>query len=71
MLFASHALPASTLPAHGFLRLPDVLKVIPVSRSTWYKGISEGKYPQPTHLGPNLSVWKVQEIRDLIEKLGQ
>ncbi|MBC7981227.1 MAG: AlpA family phage regulatory protein [Armatimonadetes bacterium] len=34
----------------GYLRLPHVLKIIPVSQSTWYRGIRSGRYPQPVKL---------------------
>ena len=30
-----------TLPAVGFVRLADVLKLIPVGKSAWYAGIKE------------------------------
>lgn len=35
----------TSLPETGFLRLPSVFKLIPVSRSTWWDGIREGRYP--------------------------
>ena len=56
------------LPNEGFIRLPKVLEIIPVSRSEWYAGIASGKYPAPTKLGPNMSAWNVKDIRKLINK---
>lgn len=57
-----------TLPETGFVRLPDVLKAFPVSKSTWWAGIKEGRYPKPVKLGPKITAWRVEDIRTLIDK---
>ena len=36
----------NTLPETGFMRLPEVLRFIPVARSTWWAGVKSGKFPQ-------------------------
>ena len=41
-----------TLPEIGFVRLPQILAVFPVGRSTWWKGVAEGRYPAAVKLGP-------------------
>jgi predicted DNA-binding transcriptional regulator AlpA len=56
------------LPETGFVRLPQVLSVFPVSRSTWWAGVKVGKYPQPVKLGPNTTAWRAEDIRSLIAK---
>lgn len=58
---------SSSLPEVGFVRLPDVLKVYPVSKSHWWTGVKEGRYPKPVKLGPKITAWRVEDIRDLIE----
>jgi predicted DNA-binding transcriptional regulator AlpA len=59
------------LPETGFVRLPIVLKVIPVSRATWWQGIREGRYPRGYKLGGTRSTgWRVEDIRALIQKLS-
>ncbi len=55
-----------TLPDEGYVRLPLVLAVFPVSRSTWWTGVKCGKYPQPVKLGPNTTAWRVEDIRQLL-----
>jgi predicted DNA-binding transcriptional regulator AlpA len=45
-----------------FLRLPQVLKRYPVSKSTWWKGIREGKYPKPVKLSERTSAWRESDI---------
>lgn len=56
-----------SLPETGFVRLPAILEVIPVSKSTWWKGVKEGRYPRPVKLGPRITAWEVGSIRALIE----
>lgn len=54
------------LPTEGFVRLPTVLSVYPVSKTTWWRGIRSGKFPEPVRLGPGIIAWDVSEIRALI-----
>jgi prophage regulatory protein len=58
------------LPKAGFVRLPSVLAPngpIPVSKSTWWAGIKDGRFPRPVKLGARITVWRVEDIRALIE----
>lgn len=59
-----------TLPETGFLRLPEVLKVFPVSKSTWWAGVKEGHFPKGIKLGPKMTAWRVEDIRELISNLS-
>ena len=61
---------SSALPATGFLRLPAVLTLIPVGRSTWWAGIKSGRYPKPVKLGPRMSAWRAEDVRSLIASFG-
>lgn len=58
------------LPSTGFLREKQVLQFIPISRSAWWNGVKEGRYPAPVKLGPRTSAWRVEDIRALINKLA-
>lgn len=67
-----------TLPETGFLRLPSIIgnprndppipAIIPVSKSTWWAGVKSGRFPKPVKLGPRITVWRVEDIRDLIDQ---
>ena len=59
--------PRPVLPDAGFLRLPQVLTLIPISRSSWWDGIKKGKYPQGIKLGTRTTVWRAEDIRALID----
>jgi prophage regulatory protein len=50
----------------GLLRLPAILKLIPVSRSTWWAGVRSGRFPQPIKLGPRITAWRAEDIAALI-----
>ncbi len=54
------------LPETGFVRLPNILKVFPVSKSTWWAGVKEGRFPKPVKLSEKISAWKVEDIKELI-----
>ena len=58
--------PRPALPETGFVRLPQILSLIPISRSTWWAGIREGKFPKGIKLGTKTTVWRAEDIRDLI-----
>jgi prophage regulatory protein len=52
----------------GLLRLPDVLRLYPVSRSAWYQGIKEGKHPAPLKLaGGRTAAWRLADVLRLID----
>lgn len=57
-------------PRTGLVRLSQILAPngpIPVSKSTWWQGVKDGRFPQPMKLGPRTTVWRVEDIRDLFE----
>lgn len=54
----------------SFLRLPDVLKIIPISRATWYEGVKKGRFPAPVKLGPRVSLWRRSDIDKLVEDIA-
>ncbi len=58
------------LPDTGFVRLPIILKVIPVGKSSWWAGCKTGRFPQPVKLGPRTTAWKTEDIRKLISTLN-
>ena len=58
--------PRLSLPETGFVRLPQILSLIPISRSAWWAGIREGKFPKGIKLGTKTTVWRAEDIRALI-----
>jgi prophage regulatory protein len=59
--------PERELPKTGYLRLKTVLAFYPVGRSTWYRGVAEGRFPKPVALSARTKGYPVEEIKKLIE----
>ena len=73
---------SNSLPETGFVRLSQILgnpkatppipAIIPVSKSTWFTGVKDGRYPKPSKkFGPRISAYHVDDIRKLIESAGE
>jgi prophage regulatory protein len=50
----------------GFMRLPDILAIFPVSKSTWWAGVKIQRYPQPVKIGPRMTAWRKSDITKLL-----
>jgi predicted DNA-binding transcriptional regulator AlpA len=53
------------------IRLSTVLTMLPISKSSWFNGIRDGRFPQPVKLGPRTSAWRERDILELIEHGAQ
>jgi len=58
------------LPETGFIRLPEVLQLIPISKSSWWAGVKSGRYPAAVKLSERTTYWRVEDIRALIQSAG-
>ncbi len=66
------------LPETGFLRLQDIIGnpkkgikgIIPVSRTTWWRGVKKGIYPQPVKISARTTAWRVEDIKELVTRLA-
>ena len=58
------------IPVTGFLRLPQILTLIPVGKSSWWRGVKTGRYPKPVKLAPRTTAWRAEDITALMERLG-
>jgi prophage regulatory protein len=60
-----HSAPVATHlpePARLFARLPTVLRVTGLGRSTIYRLIGSGDFPAPVHLGPRAVAWRWSDL---------
>jgi len=55
------------LPEGGLVRIKQVLRFVPVSRSTWWAGVKDGRFPKPFKLSERVTVWRVSDIRAVLE----
>ena len=58
------------IPSTGFLRLPQVLAIIPISKSAWWAGCKDGRYPKPIKLAARTTAWRAEDIAALVQHLG-
>ncbi len=58
----------ANIPETGLMRIKQVLKFIPVSRSSWWAGVKVGRFPQPIKLSERVTVWRASDIRNLVEE---
>jgi predicted DNA-binding transcriptional regulator AlpA len=56
-----------TIPETGFLRLHQILRIIPVGKSTWWAGVKSGRFPKPVKLGPRTTAWRAEVIAALVK----
>lgn len=62
----------TTTQADHLLRVePHITERLRISRSAWWKGVKEGRYPQGIKLSPRVTVWKSSDIDSLIASLGK
>jgi len=64
------------LPEIGYLRVaqivgdpkanPPIPPIIPISKSAWWAGVSDGRFPKSIKLSERVTVWRVEDIRELI-----
>lgn len=59
-----------TIPDTGFIRLPEVLSVIPIGKTCWWEGVKSGRYPKPVKLSKRCTAWRAEDIHLLIQRLG-
>jgi predicted DNA-binding transcriptional regulator AlpA len=64
--------PQHSMPEIGYVRQsPLIPAIFPFSQATLWRKVKAGTFPQPVKLGPRITAWKVEDIRDWIEHLGR
>lgn len=61
----------SPIPTYGFLRLPQILAIFPISKSSWWEGCRTGRYPKPVKLAARTTVWRAEDIAALVDSLSR
>lgn len=51
----------------GYIRLPEILQLFPIGKSTWWEGVRIQKYPRPVKLGARITAWRKSDILKLLE----
>lgn len=60
-----------SLEDKALLRLPRVLSLVGVSRSSWWAGVKAGKFPAAIKVSPRVTAWRASEISALLDSLAE
>jgi predicted DNA-binding transcriptional regulator AlpA len=61
--------PVSSFPQPDrLMRLPEVLARLPMSPTTWWRGVKDGRYPASVKLGPRTTCWRASDIEKLMQQ---
>ena len=50
---------------------PELEPLLPISASSWWAGVAEGRFPKPVKLGPNTTAWRWEDIQSLLDLLAE
>ena len=58
------------LPRNGYAREAQVLRVIPMGRSTLWQKSKTGEFPRPVKLSKRITAWRCEDVWAWIEAQG-
>jgi prophage regulatory protein len=70
-VFKESSMEVKEIPEVGFLRLAQVLELIPVGKTCWWEGVKSGRFPKPVKISPRCTAWRTDEILLLIKFLSE
>jgi len=50
---------------------PAIPPIIPISAGSWWSGVKTGRFPPGVKLSGGITVWRVEDIREFLEKSGE
>ena len=59
-----------SIQGERYLREPAILEILPIGRSSWWRGVKEGIYPAGIKLSPRVRVWAASDIDALVKSLS-
>jgi prophage regulatory protein len=60
----------STMPQTKYVRQSQLIPAIfPFSSATLWRKVKAGTFPRPVKLGPRITAWSVEDIREWVETL--
>jgi prophage regulatory protein len=58
-------------PPITLMRIPQILKVMPVSKSKFWLMVQKGEFPKPIKIGRS-SFWTIEQVQSYLrERMGQ
>jgi len=57
------------MPATGYMRQSQLIPAIfPFSSATLWRKVKAGTFPKPIKLAPRITAWRVEDIRELLQR---
>ncbi len=53
----------ATLPETGYIRINQLIKIIPFSACTIWRKSKNGSFPKPVKLSEQVTAWRVDDVR--------
>jgi prophage regulatory protein len=60
--------PRTPHPTDRMVRLPEVLQLVQISRSTLRRLVAEGSFPRPVQLGARSVAWRLRELENYLAR---
>lgn len=57
-----HPFTVDGLLPDSLIRVSQVLKIVSISKSSWWNGVKSGIYPAAIKLGPRTTVWRLRDV---------
>ena len=58
-----------SLPESGYVRQSQLIpSIFPFSSATLWRMVKAGTFPKPVKLGPRITAWRVEDIRELLQR---
>lgn len=57
------------MPATGYMRQSQLIpSIFPFSSATLWRKVKAGTFPKPVKLGPRITAWRVEDIREMLQR---
>ncbi|WJH38902.1 AlpA family phage regulatory protein [Aliirhizobium terrae] len=59
-------------PTTGYLRIKQILGPegpLPISRSGFWAGVKDGRFPRPRKISARVTVWRAEDIYALLDRI--
>ena len=57
------------LPKDGVSRINQLLSFLPISKSTVWAWVKQGRFPEPIKLSPTVTVWRNKDIHQWLNSI--
>jgi prophage regulatory protein len=61
-------------PSTGYVRIKQILAPngpLPISRSGFWQGVKEGRYPKSRKISARVTVWRAEDIHALLAEIEE